>query len=1696
MLRTLQEQEREATAAEQQVLGRWTSWGALPKVFDEHDETHTELRGQLRGLLDEREWTAARRTVLNAHYTSPMYAQQIWCALEGLGFTGGEVLEPGCGAGVFMGVAPQSARVTGIELDPVTAQIAHALYPQHQVRAESFTDSPFPEGTFDAAIGNVPFADVRLLDPVHNPGRAHSMHNHFILKSLALTRPGGMVAVLTSHWTLDAHGATAREAMAQRADLISAVRLPTGAHRVVAGTEAVTDLLVFRVREPDRAPAPDTSWLTTSMMNIPGVQPDSPEAQIRINDWFNPDLSHRPVAAPPVVLGQLRYGHGMYSHESLVVTATELDTLGQRLGAALDWDVAQARAADLVFTDPPATGRVTPSQVVAPVAGAPDIARFDGHITRDEHGDFHQVDTGVVIDVEVPKSAVAHLAGLLQLRDTATALLQAEASSSQDNPETDRLRRQLNLSYDGFVSRFGPINTVKVSESSRLDKTGQPIVSRRFPAAMRIFRGDPHAAVVQGLEDYDEATGAAAKAPIFDRRVVAPVTIATTADTPQDAVAIVLDQVGHVELDQVAALLGVDPPQARSMLGELVYADPADPDRLIPAAAYLSGDVREALRTAQAHLGSNPDLAVNVAALAKVIPPDLGPGQIEAKLGAVWIPARDVQQFLTETLDDRSVRVINPQGSMWDVTGNKHAQAATATWGTERMDALSMAERLMTQKRIVVEDTITDGYSERRVINPVETEAAQAKAEQLADRFAGWVWEDPDRADRLVTDYNNRFNAVVLRSYRDDGARLTLPGLAAWFTPHEHQRSAVARMRAEPSVGLFHQVGAGKTAEMVMGAAELKRLGLVNKPAIVVPNHMLEQFTREWMMLYPRANILAAASDDLRGEGRRRFVGRVATGDWDGVIMTQGAFGSIGVGSDAFERYTSRELADLRKALTNVQGSDAPRSTVKSLEKSIERAEQRLKAALGTRRDPGLTWEETGIDYLMVDELHMYKNLAIASNIPDVHTTGSQRAQDLDMKLMLLRERAGSSGRVMTGATATPIANTMAEAYVMQRYLRPDLLEGAGVTNFDTWAATFGTQTTDLEMAPQGGGWRMKTRFAKFQNLPELLRLWHVAADVKTSADLALNVPDLAARPSDGQRAPETVMVPPSAEMTQFMASLGERAELVKARAVPPEEDNMLAICSDGRKAALDLAMITGAPVDLGGLPSKLDVAAARIHAIWVEHRDRVYPLSAENSQPHPTPGGLQIVFADLGTPNTDGRWSAYEALRDKLVQAGMAPGRVAFVHDANNDAKKARLFAACRSGGVDVLIGSTAKMGVGTNIQHRAVALHHLDCPWRPADVEQREGRILRQGNQNPQVRILRYATEKSFDAYMWQTVERKAKFIDQVMHGNLDRRDAADIDSSSTLSFAEVKALAAGNPLLLRRTEAEADVAKLTRLETAHRREQSHRHNQASQRGHQITRLTETTIPALERAIAARQATSGEKFAATINGQHLTDRAAAAAQLRAALYPHMFKLDKFTRPELAITDAITLGGHTFDAIAKTGTLGAEASLTLNIRGLPEASVGATLADLRGEGIGLISRLENRIHRLDQDLAQAHQALATARKEQTEATSKIGEPFPHAEQLRQARATLEQVTHELAESETTTTPPQDATNDPATHPKTAAAERHSAPGTISEHREPEHMEPEYGEPGDRNRQPNTPQRPTSAPSTSRPASGMDAPSI
>ncbi len=1506
----------------------------------------------------------------------------MWSTVAALGFTGGLVLEPGCGSGTFLGLAPPGARLLGVELEPVTARIAQARYPHADIRAEGFETTRLASASVDLVIGNVPFGNYRLHDPFHNPDR-HSIHNHFLLKAADLVRPGGIVAVLTSRYTLDGQGRTiaARRQLAAGADLLGAVRLPSGAFADVAGTDAVIDLLVLRRRLDGEAPLP-TAWEHTAPLALA-------EGTVAVNEYF--------AARPHLVLGRPRLGRGLYRDGELIVDPDDARPLGDALAEATAEIVADAGRQQRTW--------VAPRPAAVPVA-EPQAARDDrpavagadeGSYLLDRAGTVYRVAGGRAEPAAVkPQRDLPELRALIGLRDAVGDVL---ARQHDDAAALADAQQRLHQLYDRYVGRYGPLNRFTVYQHGVDPDTGAPRLRRRYPS-MGGFRTDPGVHLVLALEVFDAETQTAAKAAVFDQRVIAAAAPRTTADTAQDALAISLEERGRVDVDRIGALLGVDADQASTALGDLAFDDPAD-GTWQTAERYLSGNVRAKLAAARAAAARDPRWARHVAALEAVQPADLTPAEIDGRLGAPWIPAADVSAFTEQVLAARLRIEHAPLTASWTVEAARWARSGvvmTSEWGTGRADAVRILEASLNQQAVTVYDELDDG---RRVVNAAETLLAREKQDALGRRFAEWLWEDPARAQRLAGVYNERFNSDVVARY--DGSHLLFPGLAATWTMRPHQADAVWRIVTEGGALLGHVVGAGKTATMVAAAMELQRLGRVAKPAFVVPNHMLEQFTREFLQLYPAARVLVAAPEDASRDGRQAFVARCATGRWDAVILTHSAFGRLPVSAQARADYVGRQLDRFRAAHAELADAGG-RRTVKQLEKAIKNLEEKHARLLAEQhKDDGVTFEQTGIDYLLVDEAHAFKNLPFPTRIQGVGGQGSQRAEDLFLKLDLLRRRHGR--QVATFATATPIANSVAEMYVMQSYLQPDALEQRGIGPFDAWAATFGSTVTAMELAPDGGSYRMHTRFARFRNVPELTGLFAQVADVQTAETLQLPTPAIAGG------GPQTVVVPASDGLRGYVADLVRRAEQVRARAVDPAEDNMLKVTGDGRRAALDLRLVGEEPDPAGG---KIAAVADRTAAIYREHRDRVY--RGRDGAPSPVTGALQVVFCDLGTPRPGGGWSVYQAVRDALADRGVPASAIRVVHDAASDRDKAALFADCRAGRVAVLLGSTEKMGVGTNVQDRLVALHHLDAPWRPADIEQREGRIVRQGNQNAQVQILRYVTEGSFDVYMWQTLERKAGFIGQVVSGRTATREVEEV-SAAALSFAEVKALATGNPLVLEKAEVDTEVARLQRLARAHERD---RRSLAGAEQSALTSAAAHTARAdrIDATIAGRRDTRGDRFAMRVDEATFTSRGDAGAALRAQLLAA--RSDFVASGEPVAGPLGALGGYPLRVEVRRSLLATDGD-NVDIDVLFDAPQPLRVTFRRGE-LGAdrdprqtVQRLERALHNLEADADRARRTADLAVQEAGRAAQRRALAFPDAERLAQLQVRQDQIEAQLA---------------------------------------------------------------------------------
>ena len=1359
------------------TLGRFPGFGAVALSILPHpvtgrykDAGWRELGEELERLLSPAEYASAKRTTFNAFYTSPVVIAGMHAALNRLGVPPDALtLEPGCGTGNFLAHAPQTMRFVGVELDGISGRIARARHPRHDIRIEDFQTTKPPPGGFDAVIGNVPFADLKL----DYRGKKLALHDYFLSKSVDALAPGGVLAVVTSRYTLDKQNAAVRESLGERADFLGAVRLPSDAFRR-EGTAVVTDILFLRKRLPgEPARHADLDWLETAPLDIEG-------AEIAVNRYF---LNH-----PGMVLGDWSRKDTLYG-EGYSVTGE--GDLGERLKTAIEKlpelprreSVADSPVEKPAFVPPPPERHVTEGSLF--VGEDRKIYEMSGgHAAPVVYG-------GVTLTAST--TVGRRVAGLIGLRDLARTVLR---SQNEGWPEEERVvaRRNLNRAYDAFALAHGPVNKTTFSKAT------QGTVIRRTPNLVR-FREDPDAMLVMALEEYDETTGHAAKAPLLLRDVVGPTPPVTHVDSAEEGMLVSLDRTGGVDLPLIASLYGKPEATAAAELGELIYQEPAT-HTWQTADAYLSGDVRSKLRIAEA---AGAHYARNVAALREVQPEDVLPGDIDANLGAPWIPAADIRGFAAELFQvpEAAVSVGHlEKDAVWSLEAGYAAErsvAATADYGTPRANGTWLLGLALNLKTPVIYDP-DPGDPDKRVVNAEATLAAKEKQKAIKERFKSWVFADPDRTERLVRVYNDAFNNLRPRLF--DGSHLQFPGLSRAVTLNPHQTDAVWRGMSGGNTLLAHAVGAGKTFTMAATGMKLRQAGLIRKPLYVVPNHMLEQFSREFLQLYPNAKLLVAGKVDLTKARRKLLVAKIAGGDWDGIVVTHGSFERIGLSREFQEAFLREQIAEYDRLLLDraATGGGSGRNIIKTIEKQKAARENRLKELLAKeKKDDGLVFDELGVDHIFLDEAHYFKNLETPTKlerVAGIQTGGSERAFDLLMKAKYLHGKHPGHG--LTFATGTPVSNTMVELYTMQRYLDPQGLEERGIAHFDAWAATFGEVVEAMEISPDGSSLRPRSRFAKFVNLPELQQMFRQFADVQT-ADM-LDLP----RPAMIGGKPQTVACPMSESQATLQKALVERYERLRSEKIDPRVDNALAVTTDGRKLALDPRLLSAEAED--DPRSKINALVENVRSIW------------EKSTPAK---GTQMIFCDLGVKPTAWGFCVYDEIIDKLTERDVPREQIANVGDADTDGKKQALFDKVRAGSVRVLLGSTQKMGAGTNVQKRLVALHHLDAPWKPAEVEQREGRILRQGNTNATVGVYRYVTEGSFDAYMWQALETKARFIGQVITGRVGVRKAEDV-AGQELSYAEVKAIASGNPAVLTLAEADAEVQRLAILRRQHADEQ----------------------------------------------------------------------------------------------------------------------------------------------------------------------------------------------------------------------------------------------------------------------------------
>ena len=1377
-IRTLREVDREhrpPTPEEQQALKRFLGFGPLAlRIFPDpvqgtyKDPGWQALGEELRSLLTSGEYDSAKRSTFNAFYTPPVVIRAMHDALSRLGIAPtSTVLEPGCGTGRFMGLAPEGMRFIGVELDSLSGRIARALHPHADIRIEDFRDTQLSAGGIDAAIGNVPFADLKL----DFEGRRLSLHDFFFAKALDALRPGGILALITSHFTLDRQDAAVREHLAGRADFLGAIRLPSDAFKR-EGTSVVTDIVFLLKRAPgEPARHADPAWLRSRPVPVEG-------ATVPINGYF--------LDNPEMMLGTLSRKDRLYDSSYSLIGQGDLED----------------RLRDAIRALP--EGVAIPAMVVVPVAASKTNAPFSPppplrHITEGSLfvGDdkvIRQVEDGTADPVKycgvllradgTPQGR--RIGSLIGLRDLARRVLQ---SQNEGWPEADRreARRALNSAYDRFVARHGPINKTTLTAT----RTG---TIRRMPNLVK-FKEDPDAMLVMSLEEYDEATGRAGKAAIMERDVVGPKPPVTHVTSAEEGLLVSLNDRGAIDLPYIARLYGRPESEIVAELGDLIYQDPST-SGWQTAEAYLSGNVRAKLAIAEK---AGPEYVRNALALRSVQPEDVLPGDIDANLGAPWIPAGDIRKFAAELFNvpPEAFKVGHlKKDAFWSLDPDDRAigsVAATADYGTSRINGTELLAQALNLKTPVIYDTIPGPNGDERLMNPTETAAAKEKQKAIKEKFKGWIFSDPDRTERLVRDYNDTYNNLRPRLF--DGSHLDFPGMSKVFELRQHQKDAVWRCMTAGNTLLAHCIGAGKTFAVAAATMKKKQTGLAKKTIIAVPNHMLEQFGREFMQLYPAAKILLASKEDFTKERRKMLTARIATGDWDAIIVTHSSFERIGMSREFQADFLRRQIKEYEDLL--IDKASTGRNIIKTIEKQKARREERLKDLLAEdKKDDGLVFDELGVDDLAIDEFHFFKNLETPTKmdrVAGIQTGGSERAFDLLMKASYLD--ALHPGHGLTGATGTPISNSMVEMYTLQRFFDPEGLKSRGIEHFDAWAATFGEVVDTMEISPDGATLRPRSRFARFVNLPELTQMFRGFTDVQTAEMLNLPTPKL-----KGGKA-QTIVCPMSGDQKALQDGLIERYDRLRISKVDPREDNALAITTDGRKLALDGRMLRPGE-DFPG--SKINALVAEVVRTWKE---------TEESR------GTQMIFCDMGVHPRP--FSVYDEIVEKLADHGVPRHQIAIMGDADTDAKKQTLFEKVRQGSVRILIGSTQKMGTGTNVQKRLKRKHDLDAPWKPAEVEQRDGRIMRQGNDNEEVEITRYVTEGSFDAFMWQALETKARFIAQVMAGDCAVRKAEDIGGQE-LSYAEVKAIASGNPAVLTLAEADAELQRLAILNKNHRDEQ----------------------------------------------------------------------------------------------------------------------------------------------------------------------------------------------------------------------------------------------------------------------------------
>ena len=1533
-LRTLEQEHRGATAEEQQVLSQYVGWGGLADVFDPNKENWSAEYTQLKGLLTEEEYAAARASTLNAHYTSPVVIRAIYDAVEKMGFQSGNILEPSLGIGNFFGMLPSGmadSRLYGVELDSITGRIAQKLYPQADITVAGF-ETTDRRDFYDLAVGNVPFGQYKVNDKAYNK-LGFSIHNYFFAKTIDQIRPGGVIAFVTSRFTMDSKDSSARKYMAERADLLGAIRLPNNAFKANASTEVVSDILFLQKR--DRPADIEPAW----------VQLGQTEDGFNINQYF--------VDHPEMVLGNLELESTQYGHD-LTVAPIEDANLADQLTEAVQHIEGQYTAVEIAAPD------VADAEVQRKTLPAdPTVKNFSYTVVD---GEIYYRENSIMTQIELSDNAKGRVAGMVELRQIVNELIDQQLNDFPDE-DIKASQAKLNYAYDAFTAKYGLINDKKNA---------------------RLFDDDSSYYLLCSLENLDENKNLKSKADMFTKRTIRPERIVTSVDTPSEALAVSIGEHGKVDLPYMAELLGTPGNYERitTELSGVIFKDPAadadDPEAGWQTAdEYLSGNVRDKLRMAQLAAESRSEFKGNVDALTKAQPKDLEASEIDVRLGATWLAPSIVQQFMMETFQppyriryNNAITVrYSPYTSEWRIS-NKSATGfgdimATETYGTRRANAYKILEDTLNLRDSRVYDTIEENGKEKRVLNQNETTLAQQKQQAIKDAFAGWVWKDPQRRALLVKKYNELFNSTRPREY--DGSHIHFVGMNPEINLREHQRNAVAHVLYGYNTLLAHEVGAGKSFEMAASAMELKRLGLCQKSLFVVPNHLTEQWASEFLRLYPNAKLLVTSKKDFEPGNRKKFCARIATGDYDAVIIGHSQFEKIPLSAERQERLIQEQMDEIEEAIEEAKAQVGEHFTVKQLEKLRKSLKQKLEKLQGAdRKDDVVTFEQLGVDRLFVDESQAFKNLYLYTkmrNVAGLSTSEAQKSSDMFGKCRYLDEITGGRGVIF--ATGTPLSNSMTEMYTLMRYLQYNTLQQKGLTHFDAWASTFGETTTAIELAPEGTGYRARTRFAKFFNLPELMAMFKEAADIKTSDQLHLPVPDAKF---------ETVVVKPSEIQQDMVQALSERAAEVHSGSVDPSVDNMLKITSDGRKIGLDQRLMNSALPDDPN--SKLNACVNNVLCIWNDTKEQKL---------------TQLIFCDMSTPKGDGSFNVYDDIRTKLLNAGVPEQEIEFIHNADTENKKAELFSKVRSGQVRVLLGSTAKMGAGTNVQTLLVAVHHLDVGWRPSDMTQRNGRIIRQGNQNKQVYVYNYVTESTFDAYLYQTLENKQKFISQIMTSKSPMRSCDDIDEQA-LSYAEIKALCAGDPRIREKMDLDVQVAKLKVLRGDFQNQKYRLEDKLLKTFPEEIQKQKTRIAALQQdsQIAAAHPQDKENFCGmTIKGMVYDDKKAAGERLLLA------------RQEMPNADMMLLGTYRgFELNIRFDSFKNEHQAVLRA----ELSYPVSLGD---DARGNITRLDNAIDNFTDRIADAENALQNLEQQKQAAEVEVAKPFAQEEELAEKSARL-----------------------------------------------------------------------------------------